>query len=48
MKFAIERQAVNEATFRCPDEFGWQPQVGVAHPVVMVYCLFYLPLVRYL
>ncbi|KAL6189964.1 hypothetical protein ACLB2K_036365 [Fragaria x ananassa] len=26
MKFAIERQAVNEATFRCPDEFGWQPQ----------------------
>eukprot|EP00262_Sarcandra_glabra_P004441 TRINITY_DN15479_c0_g2_i1.p1 TRINITY_DN15479_c0_g2~~TRINITY_DN15479_c0_g2_i1.p1 ORF type:complete len:219 (-),score=39.13 TRINITY_DN15479_c0_g2_i1:188-844(-) len=26
MKFAIERQAVNEATFRCPDELGWQPQ----------------------
>ncbi|KAJ4972953.1 hypothetical protein NE237_006127 [Protea cynaroides] len=25
-KFAIERQAVNEATFRCADEFGWQPQ----------------------
>lgn len=25
-KFAIERQAVNEATFRCPDEMGWQPQ----------------------
>ncbi|KAF8016620.1 hypothetical protein BT93_H1980 [Corymbia citriodora subsp. variegata] len=25
-KFAIERQAVNEATFRCPDELGWQPQ----------------------
>ncbi|XP_021809759.1 uncharacterized protein LOC110753219 [Prunus avium] len=26
LKFAIERQAINEATFRCPDEFGWQPQ----------------------
>ncbi|KAF3431244.1 hypothetical protein FNV43_RR25974 [Rhamnella rubrinervis] len=25
-KFAIERQAINEATFRCPDELGWQPQ----------------------
>ncbi|OVA16980.1 Peptidase C15 [Macleaya cordata] len=25
-EFAIERQAVNEATFRCPDEHGWQPQ----------------------
>lgn len=25
-KFAIERQAVNEATFRCPDELGWRPQ----------------------
>ncbi|XP_057948570.1 uncharacterized protein LOC131144152 [Malania oleifera] len=25
-KFAIERKAVNEATFCCPDEFGWQPQ----------------------
>ncbi|KAL3726498.1 hypothetical protein ACJRO7_031400 [Eucalyptus globulus] len=25
-KFAIERQAVNEATFGCPDEMGWQPQ----------------------
>ncbi|KAK3223372.1 hypothetical protein Dsin_010397 [Dipteronia sinensis] len=25
-KFAIEQQAVNEATFGCPDEFGWQPQ----------------------
>ncbi|KAK3017118.1 hypothetical protein RJ639_006968, partial [Escallonia herrerae] len=27
LKFSIERQAVNEATFRCPDELGWQPQV---------------------
>jgi pyroglutamyl-peptidase len=25
-RFAIERQAVNEATFRCPDELGWKPQ----------------------
>ncbi|KAL0793680.1 hypothetical protein Bca101_065057 [Brassica carinata] len=25
-KFAIEQQAVNEATFRCPDELGWKPQ----------------------
>eukprot|EP00897_Mesotaenium_endlicherianum_P004222 jgi/Mesen1/3828/ME000207S02838 len=25
-RFAIERRAVNEATFRCPDEWGWQPQ----------------------
>ncbi|KAK4376884.1 hypothetical protein RND71_003180 [Anisodus tanguticus] len=26
MKFAVERLAVNEATFRCADELGWQPQ----------------------
>ena len=25
-RFAVENQAVNEATFRCPDEFGWKPQ----------------------
>ncbi|KAF9618755.1 hypothetical protein IFM89_002450, partial [Coptis chinensis] len=25
-RFALEQQAVNEATFRCPDEFGWKPQ----------------------
>ncbi|KAL2491181.1 Peptidase C15 [Abeliophyllum distichum] len=25
-KFAIEKKAVNEATFRCPDEMGWKPQ----------------------
>ncbi|XP_039034948.1 pyrrolidone-carboxylate peptidase-like [Hibiscus syriacus] len=24
-KFALEQQAVNEATFVCPDELGWQP-----------------------
>ncbi|CAH2041038.1 unnamed protein product [Thlaspi arvense] len=26
-RFAIESQAVNEATFYCPDEMGWEPQV---------------------
>ncbi|KAH7571275.1 hypothetical protein JRO89_XS04G0012900 [Xanthoceras sorbifolium] len=26
IRFAIEQQAVNEATFRCPDEMGWKPQ----------------------
>ncbi|XP_022735627.1 uncharacterized protein LOC111288995 [Durio zibethinus] len=25
-EFALEQQAVNEATFCCPDELGWQPQ----------------------
>ncbi|KAK4282698.1 hypothetical protein QN277_014043 [Acacia crassicarpa] len=25
-RFAVEHQAVNEATFRCPDEMGWKPQ----------------------
>ena len=38
-KFALEHQAVNEATFRCPDEMGWKPQKvpiipsdgGIAH-----------------
>ncbi|XVF41722.1 hypothetical protein PTKIN_Ptkin01aG0302800 [Pterospermum kingtungense] len=25
-RFAVEHQAVNEATFRCPDEIGWKPQ----------------------
>ncbi|KAJ6791611.1 uncharacterized protein M6B38_171055 [Iris pallida] len=27
-RFAIETQAVNEATFRCPDELGWKPQAS--------------------
>ncbi|KDP26609.1 hypothetical protein JCGZ_17767 [Jatropha curcas] len=31
LRFAIERLAVNEATFRCPDELGWQPQ---QHPIL--------------
>ncbi|WVY98855.1 hypothetical protein V8G54_031006 [Vigna mungo] len=30
-RFAIERQAVNEATFRCPDETQWKP---LKEPVV--------------
>lgn len=25
-RFAIENQAINDATFRCPDEMGWKPQ----------------------
>ncbi|XP_062211378.1 uncharacterized protein LOC133912577 [Phragmites australis] len=25
-RFALENQAVNEATFQCPDELGWKPQ----------------------
>ncbi|KAJ3676044.1 hypothetical protein LUZ60_003456 [Juncus effusus] len=25
-RFAIEKQAINEANFRCPDELGWKPQ----------------------
>lgn len=28
-RFALENQAVNEATFRCPDELGWKPQVAL-------------------
>ena len=31
-RFAIEHQAVNEATFRCPDEMGWKPQVRIPSP----------------
>lgn len=31
-KFAIEQRAVNDATFCCPDELGWQPQVDVLLP----------------
>lgn len=32
VRFSIEQQAVNEATFLCPDELGWQPlQVPIAH-----------------
>ena len=32
--FAVERRAVNEATFRCPDELGWQPQVSILSPLI--------------
>jgi len=28
-RFALEKQAVNEAAFRCPDELGWKPQVAI-------------------
>ncbi|CAN6467222.1 unnamed protein product [Victoria cruziana] len=32
-KFAIENQAINEATFRCPDEMGWKPlKVPIVSP----------------
>ncbi|XWS64423.1 hypothetical protein CRYUN_Cryun05aG0002900 [Craigia yunnanensis] len=31
-RFAIEHQALNEATFCCPDEMGWKPQkVPIIH-----------------
>ncbi|GAB2229040.1 hypothetical protein Droror1_Dr00023175 [Drosera rotundifolia] len=30
--FALEHQAVNEATFRCPDEMGWKPQKSPVIP----------------
>ncbi|KAJ7526433.1 hypothetical protein O6H91_16G006300 [Diphasiastrum complanatum] len=35
-RFAVERRAVNEATFRCPDEMGWQPQGEVTHGLARV------------
>ena len=28
-RFALENQAVNDATFACPDELGWKPQVAL-------------------
>jgi hypothetical protein len=40
-RFALETQAVNEATFRCPDELGWKPQVCV---VVWLHTFHYLHL----
>lgn len=43
-KFAIERQAVNEASFRCPDELGWQPQVIIHHYLLRVSFIFCLQL----
>lgn len=33
-RFALENQAVNEATFRCPDELGWKPQVAILLPLL--------------
>jgi hypothetical protein len=36
-RFALENQAVNEATFRCPDELGWKPQVALlANTLIML------------
>uniref|UniRef100_A0A2P2LRU0 Pyrrolidone-carboxylate peptidase n=1 Tax=Rhizophora mucronata TaxID=61149 RepID=A0A2P2LRU0_RHIMU len=39
-KFAIESHAVNEATFRCPDEMGWKPQVRYIWEVFFFVCYF--------
>jgi hypothetical protein len=36
-RFALENQAVNDATFACPDELGWKPQVAL-----LPNCLFSL------
>ena len=44
-KFAIERQAFNEATFCCPDELGWQPLVDsllfICPLLLSSYCLLF-------
>ena len=37
LRFALENQAVNEATFRCPDELGWKPQVPILLPLLFSY-----------
>jgi hypothetical protein len=37
-RFAIEHQAVNEATFRCPDEMGWKPQVRLIIKIFYFSC----------
>lgn len=39
-RFALENQAVNEATFRCPDELGWKPQVALLSNAC--YCYLHL------
>jgi hypothetical protein len=36
-RFALENRAVNEATFRCPDELGWKPQVCYNFTVALMY-----------
>jgi len=38
-RFALENQAVNEATFRCPDELGWKPQVALANMPIILICI---------
>jgi pyroglutamyl-peptidase len=37
-RFALENQAVNEATFRCPDELGWKPQVALLSDCIPIHC----------
>ncbi|XP_024990432.1 uncharacterized protein LOC112524708 isoform X2 [Cynara cardunculus var. scolymus] len=34
-KFTIERRAVNEATFLCPDELGWQPKTSCSIDAIL-------------
>ena len=38
-RFAVEWQAVNEATFRYPDELGWQPKVDFLSYFLSCYCM---------
>lgn len=38
---AVERRAVNEATFRCPDQLGWQPQVCFRLSLLKAVCLVF-------
>jgi len=46
LRFALENQAVNEATFRCPDELGWKPQVPILLPLLfhIQACSFFISL----
>ncbi|WRX15120.1 Peptidase C15 [Theobroma cacao] len=34
-QFVLEKQAVNEATFRCPDGLGWQPQTTCSTEAIL-------------
>ncbi|KAG4916781.1 hypothetical protein JHK84_054301 [Glycine max] len=43
-RFAIEKQAVNEANFRCPDEMGWKPQVRLEYWIDFKFALINKPL----
>ncbi|KAK6915710.1 Peptidase C15, pyroglutamyl peptidase I-like [Dillenia turbinata] len=42
-RFAIENQAVNEATFRCPDEMAWKPQVVAIYLVNVLISVIKFP-----